>query len=909
MIGETILHYKILEKLGEGGMGTVYKAQDTKLDRFVALKFLSSNITVSEDDKARFIQEAKTASAMNHPNVCTIYDIQENDSQLFIVMEFVDGKTLKDKKGSLSEKQILEIGIQVAEGLSAAHEKGIVHRDIKPENIMLRKDGIAQIMDFGLAKLHSSAEGSRLTKVGTTMGTMGYMSPEQVQGLDVDHRSDIFSFGVVLYEMFAGDSPFKGMHETAIMYEIVNVEAPPISTVKEGIDPQLDEIILECLEKDKDDRYQSAKELAKNLRKIKKSTGQRKSRVYNVNSAAFKTASKESQISKSSGSISIEAFNKRFYLGNLLNLRNISWLIIIFLLGYILIQAPRNKTEVSKSVITFTSQLDQDYFFDLTYPAVNITSDGSKIVYSANSKLFLRNLSSLEAIEIPGTENALNPVFSPVGNSIVFFQLGKLKKLALNGGAATVLVTTDDVSRGVSWGKGGYIAYAPSTNTGISIIPENGGTPKQVSFVDSLRNERTHRWPQFLPDGKHILFTVGYLDNPDYYEDANIDVVNIETGERKNIIKGASTAKYIKTGQIIYSKSGTLYSVPFDLDELEVKGPPVPVVDGVNGDLTSGTMHYSISDNGTLTYIPGDVEGGNRTLYLINENGEKTIDIPPDNYIEPRMSPDGKEIALVIRKNTGFDIWIYNMERKTLRKFTFGGQNRTPVWSSDSKRIAFMRVLPSNEVGIFIKNADGSDKEEEVYHSNSRTYLDGWSRDGSILLVQLLGGSGNQTDIYYLKLNGEKRLYPYLSTRNDEYTSSFSPDGKWVAYLSSETGSYQVYVQSFPDKNGKQQVSTKGSSTVVWAPDGKTIYYESNSIIYGIPITLSNNIIAGKPKEIIRGLSLLSVDSGHTFDVSSDSKYILTTKPAKGSVNQKLVVVVNWFEEIENRVSQENSLN
>jgi serine/threonine protein kinase len=270
MIGSTILHYKILEKLGEGGMGEVYKAQDTKLDRFVALKFLPSQLTASEDDKARFIQEAKAASAMNHPNVCTIHDIQEKDGQFFIVMEFVEGKTLKDKKDSLSDKQILEIGIQVAEGLAAAHEKGIVHRDIKPENIMVRKDGIAQIMDFGLAKLYKESNVSRLTKAGTTVGTMGYMSPEQIQGLDVDHRTDIFSLGVVLYELLAGELPFKGVHDTAIMYEIVNVDPPPISTIKEGIDPELDRIILECLEKDKDERCQSAKELAKDLRKVKK---------------------------------------------------------------------------------------------------------------------------------------------------------------------------------------------------------------------------------------------------------------------------------------------------------------------------------------------------------------------------------------------------------------------------------------------------------------------------------------------------------------------------------------------------------------------------------------------------------------------------------------------------------------
>ncbi|HUX61337.1 MAG TPA: serine/threonine-protein kinase, partial [Ignavibacteriaceae bacterium] len=248
MIGETILHYKIIEKLGEGGMGEVFKAQDTKLDRFVALKFLPTQMTSSEEGKARFIQEAKAASAINHPNVCTIYSIEEYNNQLFIAMEFIDGITLRNNKQNFSEKRILDIGVQVAEGLAAAHEKGIVHRDIKPENIMIRKDGIVQIMDFGLAKLYSSSNISRLTKVGTTMGTMGYMSPEQVQGLDVDHRTDIFSLGVVLYEMFTGESPFKGIHETAIMYEIVNVDPSPISLIKEGIDPQIDGIILECLE-------------------------------------------------------------------------------------------------------------------------------------------------------------------------------------------------------------------------------------------------------------------------------------------------------------------------------------------------------------------------------------------------------------------------------------------------------------------------------------------------------------------------------------------------------------------------------------------------------------------------------------------------------------------------------------
>jgi len=904
MIGETILHYKILEKLGEGGMGEVFKAQDTKLDRFVALKFLPSQLTASEDDKARFIQEAKAASSMNHPNVCTIHSIEEFNNQLFIVMEFVEGKTLKDKKDSLSEKQILEIGIQVAEGLAAAHEKGIVHRDIKPENIMIRKDGIAQIMDFGLAKLYNESNVSRLTKAGSTVGTIGYMSPEQVQGLDVDHRTDIFSLGVVLYELLAGESPFKGIHETAIMYEIVNVEAQPISTIKESFSPELDEIILECLEKDKDERCQSAKELAKDLRKIKKSTGHRKSRVYNVNSSVYQAKSPQPEVSKSSGAISIEAFNKRFYLSNIFSLRNISWLIVLLLLAYIIVETSWNNSEASKGVIKFYSDLEKDSFFELNYPAVNISGDGSKIVYSANSNLYIRDLNSLDAKVIPGTENAINPVFSPDGKSIAYYQLGKLKKLALNRGAANVLVSTEAVSRGVSWGSSQNIVYSPTTTDGLFIIPDNGGTPKQITFLDSAKNERTHRWPQFLPDGKNVLFTVGYLNNPDYYEDANIDIVNIETGERKNIIKGSSSAKYINTGQIIYSKSGTLYAVPFDLDNLELKGQPVPVVEGVNGDITSGSMHYSISENGTLTYIPGQVEGGSRTLELINSKEEKIIDLPPKNYMEPKMSPGGNELALVVREGVEFNIYIFNIERKSLRKFTFGGQNRTPTWSADGKKIIYMKVLPGIGSGIYIKNADGSNAEEEVFRHKERMYIDGWSKDKSTVIVQSLSGT-KQTDIYYLTLGSEKTLHEFLSTSNDEWTSSLSSDGRWLAYISSESGTYQAYIQSFPEKGGKWQISVNGASAVAWAPDLKTVYFESNSVIYGVPIAVSNTITLGTPTEIVRGLSLLPVDSGHIFDITPDSKYIITTKPAAGNKNQRLIVVVNWFDELK-KLTQQN---
>ncbi|MHB8580932.1 MAG: serine/threonine protein kinase [Ignavibacteriaceae bacterium] len=406
-VGQTFLHYKIIEKIGEGGMGAVYKAQDTKLDRFVALKFLPSQVSATEDEKARFIQEAKAASAMNHPNVCTIYSIEEYNGQIFIAMELIDGVTLRNNKQNLSEKRILDIGVQVAEGLAAAHEKGIVHRDIKPENIMIRKDGIVQIMDFGLAKLYTSGNVSRLTKVGTTMGTLGYMSPEQVQGLDVDHRTDIFSLGVVLYELLSGESPFKGVHETAIMYEIVNVDPPPISTIKEGIDPQLDGIILECLEKDKDERFQSAKELAKNLRKIQRTlTSGRTSRMYSVNTQAFKAPSGQTKVVNTPSKSSIGDMQVKNLFKDVFYNPKIFWSaagILFIAVILLLVISDFNKTKVEVQEIKATILTPHGINYDNSVGSnLTISPNGQYVSFvgadsSGIEKLWVRPINSLTA--------------------------------------------------------------------------------------------------------------------------------------------------------------------------------------------------------------------------------------------------------------------------------------------------------------------------------------------------------------------------------------------------------------------------------------------------------------------------------------------------------------------------------
>ena len=885
MIGQTISHYKILEKLGEGGMGIVYKAQDTKLERFVALKFLPPHLSASEQDKARFIQEAKAASALNHPNVCTIHDIQEHDdpngvSQMFIVMELVEGQTLRERKGAVSFKQAVEIGIQVADGLAAAHEKGIVHRDIKPENIMVRKDGIVQIMDFGLAKLRGA---SRMTKEGSTVGTAGYMSPEQVQGLDADHRSDIFSLGVLIYELLTGQLPFKGVHETAIAYEIVNVDAPPMSSIKPDINPALDALILECLEKDPNERTQSVKQLAVDLRRYKReSSRQRASRIM----PAQQVARWERPILDTMPAIA----------------RWRAWMFpglsgVLALLLIIVAWSNWNSGSTSRLVARFGITLPKDLTLNiLTQTAVAISPDGSRIVFRANGKLYQRNLESFNPVPIPGTDEGSSPFFSPDGRWIGFSAGGKLKKIPLNGGAPVTLTDAPD-SRGASWANNGIIVLAAEPSAGLVAIQDAGGAVKQVSVLDTLENERTHRWPCVLPDGKTVICTVGKNDSPDYYEDATIVAFNIETGKRKLLLKGASTARYVAAGFLVYSQTGVLFAVPFDPDKLEIKGTSFPVVEDVSGDPTTGAMNYSMSDNGGLVYIPGQVNSLIRALVLLNKNGEPTrLNVPPQPFIEPRISPDGKRASLGIASGKDFDIWIFDLVRSTLSRMTFGGTNRTSAWSPDGKHIAYWSSNQGKN-SVFIKKADGSGDAEEIYSGQGRFYVDCWSHDGSLLVLDRATGTGS--DIYVLPLKGDRKPFPFLDTKFDEWQGALSPDGKWLAYVSNETGNYQVYIQPFPNGGGKWQVSAEEGFEPHWSPDGSTLYYITYGGMMSASIEKRGALTVGKPKVLFGNYRRLPLDTGISYDMAPDGQHFLTTRAKEGEEGlQQINIVLNWFDEI-----------
>ncbi len=900
MIGQTISHYKILEKLGEGGMGVVYKAEDTKLDRIVALKFLPERLSSSAQDKARFILEAKAASSLNHPNVCTIHDISEHDGQMFMVMEFVDGQTLRDLVGSIHEsflplKRTIDIGIQVADGLSAAHEKGIVHRDIKPENIMIRKDGIAQIMDFGLAKLRASGSKiSRLTKEGSTVGTAGYMSPEQVQGLDSDHRSDIFSLGVLLYELFAGQLPFKGVHETALAYEIVNVDPAPMSAVKPEIDPSLDAIVLECMEKDPNERTQSVKQISVDLKRYKReSSRQRVSRVTSARPAMKKEEMNPIDQSESSGR------------------KQIFWPIvtIILLIALIVVGWSLWKKDSRSLLVTrLTVLLPKDQMLSTTsYSPAALSPDGSQLVYKANGKLYLRNLNSFEATPIPGAEDGSGPFFSPDGKWIGFFASGKLKKIPVSGGASTVLADATD-NRGSAWGSNGDIVFAPITNVGLTLVRDDGGNLRQLTNIDTTKNERTHRWPSFLPDGKTVLYTIGSMDSPDFYDDAVVEAINIETGKRKVVMKGGCSAQYIETGFLVYWRSSSLFAVPFDIDKLEVTGTSFPIVENVNGDQTTGMAGYTIAKNGMLAYSQGYAGFANQSLVRIEMNGKVTLyDAPIQSYQEPSISPDGKHIAVAIQSGKDIDIWIYDIPRNFLSKLTFGGLNRTPQWSPDGKRIAYY-FYNGGKQSIAFTNADGSGSTELIETPSGRSYIDSWSKDGSLLILDrvntTVAASTGGSDIFSLSLKGEPKLTPFLTTKFDEWEASLSPDGKWLAYVSNESGSYQVYIQPFPTGSGKWQVSTDEGFEPHWAPDGKTLYYYNSGRIMTVPVQSGQSLVTGKPQVLINGYFKRPTDSGLNYSISPDGQYFITTNSTADDDNLRQInIVQNWFDEIKNKTA------
>jgi serine/threonine protein kinase len=886
MIGQTISHYKITEKLGEGGMGVVYKAQDTTLNRFVALKFLPEHVSSSTDDTTRFVQEAQAAAALNHPNICTIYGIEEADGKQFIVMELVDGQTLQVKKASLSMKQALDIGIQIAEGLAAAHEKGVVHRDIKPENIMIRKDGIAQIMDFGLAKLRGA---SRLTKEGSTVGTAGYMSPEQVQGQDTDHRSDIFSLGVLLFEMLTKQLPFKAAHETAIAYEIVNVDSPPMSSINPEISPELDAIVFECLEKDPKERTQSAGQVALDLKKYRReSSRQRASRITAARPIMGTQAVESVPVVRSRASI------RSLFPWVVCGVLGIGCVFITFL--YLNKPAPEEHVIQSFIHSPANTNFAQQSGGNSEGGHIAISPDGRKIAFVAvdslgKSILYVRSLSSLTSLPLPGTEGAYYPFWSPKSDFIGFFVAGQLKKIDASGGPSLTICDAQ-AGRGGSWGKNDVIVFSPDANNSLFQVPAAGGAATKLRALDTSNQEATHRFPWFLPDGKHFLYFVRIQNRNNNDE---ICVGSLDGTAPKKVLNTHSNAIYAN-GYLLFVREQTLLAQSFDADKLEVSGNAVPIAEHMRFSLNYNHGSFSASQNGLLIYEGGLGPTVNQLAYL-NRTGEKVTRLKgTQSVFEGAFSPDGAKIAYSSTdpQQRNEDIWVYDIARSLSTRLTFDPKDDTdPIWSPDGKRIAFSSNRTSH-ASVFLKNADGTGNDEEFISYKEDIFPTSWSRDGQWIACT----TDPKRDILIYPAADKKTPIAFLNTDFTEEEGRFSPDGHWIAYMSNESGQQEVYVRPFPGPGGKWQISTNGINyRAFWRGDGKEIYYISrDGKMMAADVSASGSSFSvGEVKPVF---DAFIKGAAQILDVSKDGeKFLIIYNPVESN-SDNLTMVLHWNDEL-----------
>jgi len=877
--------YEIIGAIGAGGMGEVYRARDTQLGRDVAIKVLPANFVNDPERLVRSQREARMLAALNHPNIATIYGLEQTSGAACLVMELVPGETLAErvKAGPIPVEEALKIAAQIAEALEAAHEKSIIHRDLKPANVKVTPEGKVKVLDFGLAKafegdgvnedMSNSPTLSRAaTMQGVILGTAAYMSPEQAKGKSVTKATDIWAFGCVLYELLSGQAAFDGEDVTEILAAVVRAE-PDWSRLP-GSTPQSMRLLLQrCLRKDRRQRLQDA-------------TGVR----IEIEDALSTPASVEATTPKT---------NNRAIL---------RWTVISGLAGLIVAAIaglavwdlkPSPPAPVSRFVFSLPPG---QRFADLTRPSLAVSPDGKQMVYVAGAggayQIYARSMDSFDAKAIPGTEGGTQPFFSPDSQWIGYFAGGKLKKVRVTGGASVTLCDALD-PRGGAWGPDNTIVFSPSSSGVLFAVPAEGGVPTPLTSLDSKKGEGTHRWPEFMPGGEAVLFNASVYNAQT--ATAPLVLYLLKTGERRDLIQAGMRPQYALSGHLLFSQGGTLMAAPFDSGQLHVTGAAVPVIEGVLQASSTGATQYSFSDNGALVYIPGRslaVERG-KLVWVDRKGTEQPIAAPERSFVRPRVSPDGRRLAVAIA-DAGFQIWIYDLDRETLTRLTFeGGINLDPVWTPDGKRIAFESGGPGN---LFWQAADGSGKAERLTTNEYGQLPVSWSPDGQVLaFVELSPSTGR--DIWTLRLD-DRKPQAFLQTPFSEGAPAFSPDGRWLAYGSDESGRPEIYVQPYPGPGGKWQISTDGGTEPAWNPNGRELFYRQGTKMMGVDVTTQPSFSVGKPRTLFEGqFAPSATPSDRNYDVSSDGQRFLMVKTLEQEQPiSQINIVLNWFEELKQKV-------
>ena len=907
--GTRIAAYEVLELIGAGGMGEVYRARDTALNRDVALKTLSP-VFADPDRNAMFRREAQTLASLNHPNIAAIYGFEEADGVHVLVLELVEGLTLADRiaKGPIAIDEVLPIARQIIEGLEAAHERGIVHRDLKPANIKVRPDGTVKILDFGLAKAFGPAVpaveaandsppmNAHLSAAAGTFGTAAFMSPEQVKGGDVDKRNDVWAFGCVLYEMVTGQRAFGRDDVDATLSAILR-DTPDWAAWPDTLPPYVRELVEGCLEKDRKQRIAdiSTARFLMNERRT-------------VATASLPTAGRQSRwqhVLLVAAALSTAAIG-----------------------GLAIWKAKPTTNEPVAGVTRFSFSLpDDQQFTNAGRPLLAISPDGTQVVYVANQRLYVRRMSDAEARPLPGTESAgavTSPVFSPDGRYIAFWSAGDqtLKRIALTGGTALTICQAAPLF-GMSWGPDGILFG--QAGKGIMRVQSAGGLPELL--VDVKAGELAAD-PQSLPDERGTLFTLrpegrGGLE---LWDQARIVVRTSNGGKPKTIIEGASGGRYLSTGHIVYAVEGRLYAVAFDLRQLTVQGRPVPVLEGVARSANTPVIQFGVSNTGSLVYIPGPAATSAHpqfNLAILDETGKTSVlKLLPGTYESPRVSPDGTQLAVSIGDYREADIWIYDLSgTSAMRRLTFGGTNRFPVWSADGRYVAFQSDREGDRA-VFWQRADVSGNTAERLtraESGSSHLPESWSRQHDAFTYSVFSDSSGRFTLSSFSLR-DKRSHVLQGIQSTlPLASEFSPDGRWLSYSMSEarvgTAQATAFVEPFPPTGAKFQISeTRRGFHPVWSPDGKRLSYSTGIGPDGpqwvtARLAFGPQFAVGSVVKIPNGGLLDSVPfapmNERNYDVTPDGRRIgLFHADAAATAPPTVInVVLDWFDELRQRTA------
>jgi len=844
--------YTLISPLGKGGMGEVWKARDTRLDRTVAIKFAQAAFT------DRFEREARAVAALNHPHICQLYDVGPN----YLVMEYIEGKQLA---GPLPLDQALQYAIQIAEALDAAHQKGIVHRDLKPANILVMKSGV-KLLDFGLAKMSISAEAAAsgetqtmgITKENTILGTMQYMAPEQLEAKDADARSDIFAFGAVLYEMLTGRKAFEGSSQASLISAIMSREPPSVSDVAPA---SLDHIMRRCLAKDPSGRWQTASDLAMELRWISER-----------GSAADVAPAMAAPRRRSLPAAVFAA------------------LLFAVAFAVLAIVHFREKAPVEHAVRFLLPPPEKTTFS--AFPA--LSPDGTQIVFSAGDEhteaWYLRSLDSVEIKRLPGAEGASGPFWSPDGRFIAFWNRGNLKKLDLISGSATEICEVSTGYGGGSWNREGTILFS---SAGLKRVSASGGVPVQVTRRDSSKSETSHLWPSFLPDGDHFLFTIS-ASRP---EIRGIYLGSLTSAEVKRILPDDSNAQYSSAGYVVFGRNNSLMAQPFDVKSLRFSGDPFPIADNVAVLSNSNNNNRPSADSvagGSLVYRVGSGLSETQLEWRDRQGNRAGTVGPPADYSNPALSPDGRILAVGRRDpaTRTRDIWLFDLARGTSTRLTFDpADDFSPVWSPDAQRVMFTSDRKGHR-DLWQKAASGVGQEELVLESAADKSLEDWTRDGRYLVFNSLV-PGARREIWAMPLAGDRKPFAIITGQGVIVEGHVSPNGKWIAYNSNESGQTEIYVQNFPPAGGRWQISTDGGSQPTWNANGKELFYLSNSKLMSVDVkTDGASFEAGTPR------FLFEVPFGNllrnAYAVSPDGQKFLVNTRVQTAGALPMTVVLNW---------------